>query len=102
MDFDSVFRIFLTNPKIRGRDSPHGVFDPWVRWYPGLDRIRSFRVVVVVVGVVVVVVLFLEKWFSEMGRKNTNLEKLVHDRISTQTEKLKLRSFILTRRGGAI
>ena len=62
---------------VRGRDSPHGVFDPWVRWDLGLDRIRSFRVVVVVV--VVVVVLFIEKWFSEMGRKNTNLEKLGHD-----------------------
>ena len=36
---------------VRGRDSPHGVFDPWVRWYLGLDRIRSFRVVVVVVVV---------------------------------------------------
>ena len=44
-----------------------------------------------------------EKWFSEMGRnKNTNLEKLRHNSISTQTDKLKLRSFILTRRGGAI
>ena len=28
------------------RDSPHEVFDPWVRWDPGLDRSRSFRVVV--------------------------------------------------------
>ena len=34
---------------IGGRDSPHGVFDPWVRWDLGLDRIRSFRAVVVVV-----------------------------------------------------
>ena len=34
---------------VGGRDSPHGVFDPWVRWDPDLDRIRSFRVVVVVV-----------------------------------------------------
>ena len=32
---------------IGGRDSPHRVFDPWVRWDLGLDRIRSFRVVVV-------------------------------------------------------
>ena len=39
---------------IRGRDSPHGVFDPRVRWDLGLDKIRSFRVVVVVVVVVVV------------------------------------------------
>ena len=39
--------------KVRGRDSPHGVFDPWVRWDLGLDRIRSFSVVVVVVVVVV-------------------------------------------------
>ena len=37
------------NYKIGGRDSPHGVFDPWVRWDLGLDRIRSFRDVVVVV-----------------------------------------------------
>ena len=45
------------NIHIRGRDSPQGVFDPWVRWDLGLDRIRSFRVVVVVVVVVVGVVM---------------------------------------------
>ena len=33
--------------QIGERDSPHEVFDPWVRWDLGLDRIRSFRVVVV-------------------------------------------------------
>ena len=33
---------------VGGRDSLHGVFDPWVRWDLGLDRIRSFSVVVVV------------------------------------------------------
>ena len=38
---------------IEVRDSPHAVFDPWVRWDLGLDRIRSFRVVVVVVVVLV-------------------------------------------------
>ena len=44
-----------------------------------------------------------EEWFSEMGRtKNTNLENIGHDSASTQTEKLRLSSFILTRRGGAI
>ncbi len=42
---------------IGGRDSPHEVFDPWVRWDLGLDRIRSFRVVVVVVVVVVLTAL---------------------------------------------
>ena len=31
--------------QIGGRDSPHEVFDPCVRWDLGLDRIRSFRVV---------------------------------------------------------
>ena len=34
---------------VGGRDSPHEVFDPWVRWDLGLDRIRSFRVIVIVV-----------------------------------------------------
>ena len=43
-----------------------------------------------------------EKWFSEKGRKTTNLEKIGPNSASTQTEKLRLRSFILTRRGGAI
>ncbi len=46
--------LFLGNIKqlqIEGRDSPHEVFDPWVRWDLGLDRIRSFSVVVVVVVV---------------------------------------------------
>ena len=43
-----------------------------------------------------------EKWFSEMGRTNTNLEKIGHNSASTQTGKLRLSSFILTRRGGAI
>ena len=33
------------SPLIGGRDSPQEVFDPWVRWDLGLDRIRSFRVV---------------------------------------------------------
>ena len=32
---------------IGGRDSPQDVFDPWVRWDLGLDRIRSFSVIVV-------------------------------------------------------
>ena len=32
---------------VGGRDSPHEVFDPWVRWDLGLDRMRSFSVVVV-------------------------------------------------------
>ena len=44
----------------------------------------------------------LEKWFSEKGRTNTNLERNGHNSPSTQTEKLTLGSFILTRRGGAI
>ena len=43
-----------------------------------------------------------EKWFSENGRKNTKLEKIGHDSASTKTGKLTLKSFILTRRGGAI
>ena len=34
---------------VGGRDSPHGVFDPWARWDLGLVRVRSFHVVVVVV-----------------------------------------------------
>ena len=42
---------------IGGRDSPHEVFDPWVRWDLGLDRIRSFRVVVVVVVAAAAVVV---------------------------------------------
>ena len=46
---------------------------------------------------------FLRKTgFQKMVEKNTNLEKLGHNSPSTQTEKLRLRSFILTRRGGAI
>ena len=43
-----------------------------------------------------------ETWFSEKGRKNLNLETNGHNSASAQTEKLRLRSFILTRRGGAI
>ncbi len=35
--------------EIGGRDSPHGVFDPWARWDLGLVRLKSFRVVIVVV-----------------------------------------------------
>ena len=47
---------------------------------------------------------FLRKsGFQKMaGNKNTNLENIGHNSASTQTEKLRLRSFILTRRGGAI
>ena len=40
--------------------------------------------------------------FHEMVGKNTNLEEIGHNSASTQTEKLRLRPFILTRRGGAI
>ena len=42
---------------VGGRDSPHEVFDPCVRWDLGLDRIRSFCVVVVVSSRCRVVVL---------------------------------------------
>ena len=49
---------------VRGRDSPPGVFDPWVRWDLGLDRSRSFRVVVVIV-VVVTALLLVEQEIRE-------------------------------------
>ena len=39
---------------------PSRVFDPWVRWNLGLDRIRSFRLVVVVVVVVVTGILIIK------------------------------------------
>ena len=43
-----------------------------------------------------------EKWFSENCRKNANLEEIGRNSTSTKTENLRLKSFILTRRGGAI
>ena len=46
---------------IGGRDFPHEVFDPWVRWDLGLDMIRSFSVVVVVVTALFKKVTFLRK-----------------------------------------
>ena len=45
----------------------------------------------------------LEKWFSENGRKKHKFgEKNGHNSASTKTDNLRLKSFILTRRGGAI
>ena len=43
--FEGIPQILGFGVKIGGRDSPHEVFNPWVRWDLGLDRIRSFRVV---------------------------------------------------------
>ena len=53
--------LYLKVIKIRGRDSPHGVFDPWVRWDLGPDRIRSFSVVVVVTALFQKVAFLMEK-----------------------------------------
>ena len=58
---------------VRGRDSPHGVFDPWVRWDLGLDRIRSFRVVVVVVSSLRQKSSNIWLTNSLIGHKNTKL-----------------------------
>ena len=50
---------------VGGRDFPHEVFEPWVRWDLGLDRIRSFSVVraAVVVTALFQKVVFLEEKF---------------------------------------
>ncbi len=57
---------------VGGRDSPHEVFDPCVRWDLGLDRIRSFRVAVVA----------LSRCRHQDGPENQNSKKIVHNSTS--------------------
>ncbi len=65
---------FRAIQKIGGRDSPHEVFDPCVRWDLGLDRIRSFRVAVVALSRCRVVALSrCRHQDGPFGRKRTSI-----------------------------